>query len=110
MIYFPTLRVRKSNEKISFVNFIHLVSRKIGCSFFSDLFESIKVSILEIKINSDTGNTRNKLYQKSKNKTTLPEDKNSFIICTFVVSTVDVHCRCARHLSRFRMRKMRLTA
>ena len=70
MIYFPTLRVRKSNEKISFVNFIHLVSKKVGCSFFSDLFESIKVSILEIKINSDTGNSRNKLFLKSKNKTT----------------------------------------
>ena len=87
MIYFPTLRVRKSNEKISFVNFIHLVSKKIGWSFFSDLFESIKVSILEIKINSDTGNSRNILYLKSKNKTTPIEKKNSFIICTFVVST-----------------------
>ena len=66
MIYFVISRFRKLIEKILSVNFVHLVLKKIGSSFFSDLFESIKVSILEIKINSDTGNSRNILYLKSK--------------------------------------------
>ena len=65
MIYFVISRFRKLIEKILSVNLVHLVFKKIGSSFFSDLFESIKVSILEIKINSDTGNSRNILYLKS---------------------------------------------